>query len=120
MMPEWDNGYIDECYTFGVQTLNEMGIMDFAVYLFVDDTAFSCKSPEIMNKMLERYRVFVHKWRVRVNPNKCKVLEMNNNGHEYKFGNFVMKLERALKYLGYWLGSNGRDEHKGCTFEGQA
>ena len=47
----------------------------WAVYLFVDDTAFLAEKTEDMNRILAAYNNFVNKWRIRINASKCKALE---------------------------------------------
>ena len=69
------------------------------------------------NALLERYHNFTRKWRIRINPDKCKILQNEHctNVEEAFFGDEIVKKVDYLKYLGYWIGgSKGRlknDEH---------
>ena len=44
------------------------------VYLFCDDTAFVAADPAMMEVLLTCYKTFTVRWRIRVNPGKCKVM----------------------------------------------
>ena len=73
-MPDWDEGFIHTAFSQGVQHLRErtdLGI--WLVYLFVDDTAFISHDISTTNLLLASYYSFTVKWRIRVNPGKCKV-----------------------------------------------
>ena len=66
----------------------------WAVYLFVDDTAFLAEELATMNRILAAYHNFVNKWRIRINASKCKTLENEHVGMD------VHVLE--FKYRLYW------------------
>ena len=82
------------------------------VYLFCDDTAFVAAEPAMMDKLLGCYKTFTVRWRIRVNPGKCKVMYSEDavNTQAHYFGESVIAEVNSLRYLGYWLGRAGRSE----------
>ena len=50
-----------------------MDLGEWMVYLFCDDTAFVAENPAMMDILLNCYKTFTVRWRIRVNPGKCKV-----------------------------------------------
>ena len=74
-MPEWDKEFRKEAYKQGVQLIKKEMVGQWAVYLFVDDTAFLAEKTEDMNRILAAYNNFVNKWRIKINASKCKALE---------------------------------------------
>ena len=117
-MPDWDNEFIKRAFMQGVQTLEDrLDLGDWLVYLFVDDTAFVSRDILTTNELLKRYQNFTRKWRIRINPDKCKVLQNEHctNTEDAFFGDDIVKTVEYLKYLGYWIGgTKGRlknDEH---------
>ena len=117
-MPSWDQGFVLSAFTHGVQTLeSRTDLGKWLVFLFVDDTAFVTDNELALQALLDCYHSFTVTWRIRVNPSKCKVLRNKNCGvtvNEPMIGDSVVKTVQFLKYLGYWLGVNGRvknDEH---------
>jgi hypothetical protein len=99
-MPDWDKGFILIAFNQGVQSLKgrtDLGV--WMVYLFVDDTAFISHDMETTNLLLKAYHNFTVKWRVRVNPGKCKVLKNNfcEGSGEAFFGDKVVATVAYLK-----------------------
>ena len=74
-MPDWDKQFRKEAYKQGVQLIKKDMVGQWAVYLFVDDTAFLAERTEDMNRILAAYNNFINKWRIRINASKCKTLE---------------------------------------------
>ncbi len=114
VMPDWDEGFIDIAFTQGVQTLKgDFSLGEWLVYLFVDDTAFVSRDIHTTNAMLMRYHNFSRKWRIRVNPDKCKLLKNDycTDTTPVLIGDQTVKPVDFLKYLGYWIGSCGRDKN---------
>ena len=110
-MPAWDSGFIDSAFNQGVQHLRERADLGtWLVYLFVDDTAFISSDIDTTNLLLGSYHNFTVKWRIRVNPGKCKVLRNKycDQAGEVHFGAETVPAVEYLKYLGYWLGVKGR------------
>jgi len=110
VMPDWDEGFIDIAFTQGVQTLKgDFSLGEWLVYLFVDDTAFVSRDIHTTNAMLMRYHNFSRKWRIRVNPDKCKLLKNDycTDTTPVLIGDQTVKQVDFLKYLGYWIGSCG-------------
>ena len=83
------------------------------VYLFCDDTAFVDENPAMMDKLLSCYKTFTVRWRIRVNPSKCKVMynEPAADTKAHYFGHSLIVEVSTLKYLGYWIGRAGRHEN---------
>ena len=73
-MPVWDEGYRKVAYSSGVHNLEGVNLGEWMVYLFCDDTAFVASEPEMMELLLGCYKTFTIRWRIRVNPGKCKVM----------------------------------------------
>ena len=73
-MPDWDKGYRAYAYSSGVQTLDGVDMGEWMVYLFCDDTAFVASNPAMMDLLIGCYKNFTIRWRIRVNPGKCKVI----------------------------------------------
>jgi hypothetical protein len=113
-MPEWDNGMIHTAFSQGMQTLKDKpGLGEWIVYLFVDDTAFVSRDMDTTNEMLARYHNFTTKWRVRVNPDKCKLLKNKycDSMGEGIIGDHIITTVDFLKYLGYWIGAGGKNKN---------
>jgi len=107
-------GFIREAFNQGVQELRKRtDLGKWLVYLFVDDTAFVSRDIHTTNAMLEKYYKFTRAWRIRVNPDKCKVLknEFCDSTVQATFGDQVIKAVAYLKYLGYWIGASGRSKN---------
>jgi hypothetical protein len=90
----------------------------WAVYLFVDDTAFLAEKTEDMNRILAAYNNFVNKWRIRINASKCKALENEHVSEDlggkdsvYMLGGSEINKVQKLKYLGVSLNSKGARAH---------
>ena len=84
----------------------------WAVYLFVDDTAFLSEKAEDMNRILAAYNSFVNKWRIGINASKCKALEnehvsadLGGTDSVYMLGGSKINKVQKLKYLGVGLNS---------------
>ena len=75
-MPDWDKGYRAYAYSSGVQTLEHdiVNLGEWMVYLLCDDTAFVASNPAMMDLLIGCYKNFTIRWRIRVNPGKCKVM----------------------------------------------
>lgn len=117
-MPEWDKQFRKEAYSQGVQLIQKDMVGEWAVYLFVDDTAFLAEQTEDMNRILAAYNNFVNKWRIRINASKCKTLENDYIGKDTSGQDFIYRLGGAeinkvqkLKYLGVGLNSEGAKAH---------
>ena len=114
-MPDWDAGYREYAYSSGVQTLEHLDLGEWMVYLFCDDTAFVAENPAMMDKLLECYKTFTVRWRIRVNPGKCEVMYSERakeaDIRTHLFGDTVISHVKSLKYLGYWIGRAGRSEN---------
>ena len=114
-MPDWDTGYREYAYSSGVQTLEHSDLGEGMVYLFCDDTAFVAENPAMMDKLLDCYKTFIVRWRIRVNPGKCKVMYSERakeaDIRTHLFGDTVISHVKSLKYLGYWIGRPGRSEN---------
>ena len=112
-MPGWDEGYRAYAYSSGVQNLESVDLGEWMVYLFCDDTAFVASEPAMMDLLLACYKTFTVRWRIRVNPGKCKVMYSEHAGHtrSHYFGDEVLQEVETLKYLGYWIGRAGRSEN---------
>ena len=82
-MPEWDKKFRGEAYKQGVRLIKKEMVVQWAVYLFVDDTAFLAEKPEDMNRILAAYNNFVNKWRIRINASKCKALENEHVSEDF-------------------------------------
>jgi hypothetical protein len=112
-MPAWDEGYRTYAYSSGVQNLEEVNLGEWMVYLFCDDTAFVAENPAMMDLLLSCYKTFTIRWRIRVNPGKCKVMYSQGatNTKTHYFGDTHIAEVLSLKYLGYWIGKTGRHEN---------
>ena len=114
-MPDWDEGYRNYAYSSGVQNLEHEGLGEWMVYLFCDDTAFVAENPVMMDRLLNCYKTFTVRWRIRVNPGKCKVMYSERakeaDIRTHLFGGTVISHVKSLKYLGYWIGRAGRAEN---------
>ena len=112
-MPAWDEGYREYAYSSGVQNLEGMDLGAWMVYLFCDDTAFVAENPAMMDVLLNCYKTFTVRWRIRVNPGKCKVMysELATITKAHYFGHSLINEVTTLKYLGYWIGRTGRHEN---------
>ena len=112
---DWDKGYRKYAYSSGVQTLEHVDLGGWMVYLFCDDTAFVAENPAMMERILDCYKTFTIRWRIRVNPGKCKVMysgrALDADIRNHLFGDTVMSQVESLKYLGYWIGRAGRSEN---------
>ena len=66
-----------------------------------------------MDILLNCYKTFTVRWRIRVNPGKCKVMysESAAVSKAHYFGHSLIAEVTTLKYLGYWIGSTGRHEN---------
>ena len=110
-MPDWDEGYRNYAYSSGVQNLEHAGLGEWMVCLFCDDTAFVAENPIMMDKLLNCYKTFTVRWRIRVNPGKCKVMYSERTKEAdlrtHLFGGTVISHVKSLKYLGYWIGRAG-------------
>ena len=69
-MPDWDTGYKTYAYSSGVQNLEHVSLGERMVYLFCDDTAFVTAEPAMMDLLINCYKSFTIRWRIRVNPGK--------------------------------------------------
>jgi len=114
-MPAWDLNFVQNVFNQGVQPLrSRTDLGKWMVLLFVDDTAFVSDTEAAIQAMLDRYHNFTVKWRIRVNPNKCKVLRNHNCGpitNDATFGDSIVGTVEYLKYLGYWLGTKGKTKN---------
>jgi hypothetical protein len=112
-MPAWDEGYREYAYSSGVQNLEGMDLGEWMVYLFCDDTAFVAENPAMMDVLLNCYKTFTVRWRIRVNPGKCKVMysKLATTTKAHYFGHSLINEVTKLKYLGYWIGRTGRHEN---------
>ena len=110
-MPAWDEGYREYAYNSGVQPLEDVQLGEWMVYLFCDDTAFVASNPAMLDLLLGCYKTFTVRWRIRVNPGKCKVMYSEQTPVEdirtHMFGGIVIADVKSLKYLGYWIGRAG-------------
>ena len=61
-MPDWDDGYS------GVQSLDGVNLGEWMVYLFCDDTTFVASDSAMMDLLINCYKTFTIRWRIRVNP----------------------------------------------------
>ena len=117
-MPGWDNGMIKRAFSQGVQRLKKRpDLGEWLLYLFVDDTAFVSRDIETTNEMLKCYHNFTRMWRVRVNPDKCKLLKNKycDGMGEGKIGDHLVQTVEFLKYLGYWIGAGGKNKNDEIT-----
>ena len=64
-----------EAYKQEVQLIEEEMVGQWAIHLFVNDTAFLAEKAEDMNRILAAYNNFVNKWRIRINASKCRALK---------------------------------------------
>jgi hypothetical protein len=112
-MPAWDGGYREYTYSSGVQNLEGIDLGELMVYLFCDDTAFVAEDPNMMDILLNCYKTFTVRWRIRVNPGKCKAIysESATVSKAHYFGHSLIAEVTTLKYLGYWIGKTGRHEN---------
>jgi hypothetical protein len=112
-MPDWDEGYREYAYSSGVQNLEGVDLGEWMVYLFCDDTAFVADTPATMDLLLRCYKTFTIRWRIRVNPGKCKVMysDRATSTRAHYFGDSLITEVDTLKYLGYWIGKSGRNEN---------
>ena len=114
-MPEWDKGYRAYAYSSGVQNLEHVNLGEWMVYLFCDDTAFVAENPVMMDLLLGCYKNFTIRWRIRVNPGKCKIMYSERtlaaDVRTHRFGDIEIAHVQSLKYLGYWIGRAGRAEN---------
>ena len=85
------------------------------VYLLRDDTTFVAANPAMMDKLLNCYKTFIVRWRIRMNPGKCQVMynerALDADIRTHLFGDTVISQVKSLKYLGYWIGRAGRSEN---------
>ena len=112
-MPAWDEGYRAYAYSSGVQNLEGVDLGEWMVYLFCDDTAFVAEDPVMMDLLLSCYKTFTVRWRIRVNPGKCKVMysDRATATKAHYFGDSLITEVNTLRYLGYWIGRSGRGEN---------
>ena len=92
-------------YNSGVQNLEHVDLGEWMVYLFCDDTAFVASEPAMMDLLISCYKNFTIRWRMRVNPGKCKVMYSERalaaNVRTHRFGDIEIAHVESLKYLGY-------------------
>ena len=85
------------------------------ICLFCDDTTFVASEPTMMDLLISCYKNFTIRWRIRVNPGKCKVVYSERalaaDVRTHRFGDIVIAHIKSLKYLGYWIGRAGRAEN---------
>lgn len=114
-MPDWDEGYRTYAYSSGVQALEDVDMGEWMVHLFCDDTTFVASEPAMMNLLLGCHKAFTVRWRITVNPGKCKVMYSEQtlaaNVRTHMFGDTKISEVKSLKYLGYWIGRAGRAEN---------
>ena len=116
-MPDWDKGYREYAYSSGVQTLEDVNLGEWMVYLFCDDTTFVASDPAMMDLLIGCYKTFTLRWRIRANPGKCKVMyseierTLAADTRTHLFAGTVISEVKSLKYLGYWIGRAGRTEN---------
>ena len=103
-MPDWDTGYRAYAYSSGVQNLEHVNLGEWMVYLFCDDTAFVASEPAMMDVLINCYKTFTIRWRIRVNPGKCKVMYSERipeaDVRTHRFGDIEIAQVKSLKYLG--------------------
>ena len=72
------------------------------VYLFCDDTAFVAAEPAMMDMLINCYKTFTIRWRIRVNPGKCKVMYSGRTSEAdvrtHRCGDIIAQV-KSLKYL---------------------
>ena len=87
-MPDWDQGYRAYAYSNGVHNLEHVDLGEWMVYLFCDGTAFVASNPAMMDLLIGCYKTFTIRWRIRINPGKCKVVysEKTLHTHAHYFG----------------------------------
>ena len=80
-----------------------MDLGEWMVYLFYHDTAFVAENPAMMNIFLNCYKTFIVRWRIRVDPGRCKVMysESAASTKAHYFGHSIIVEVSTLKYLGY-------------------
>ena len=115
-MPAWDGGYREYAYSSGVHNLEGVDLGEWMVYLFCVDTAFVAEDPNMMDVLLNCYKRFNVRWKIRVIPGKCKVMysESAAASKAHSFGHSLIAEVTTLKYLGYWIGKIDRhanDKH---------
>ena len=90
-----------------------MDLGEWMVYLFCDDTAFVAEDPNMMDVLLNCYKTFTVRWRISVNPGKCKVMynESATLSKAHYFGHSLIAEVTTLNYLGYWIGKTSRHEN---------
>ena len=69
-------------------------------------TAFEAEDPSMMDVLLNCYKTFTVRWRIRVNPRKCKVMYSESAAAPkvHCFRHSLIAEVTTLKYLGYWKG----------------
>ena len=114
-MPDWDRGYRTYAYSSGVQNLEHVDLGEWMVYLFCDDTAFVAAEPAMMDLLINCYKTFTIRWRIRVNPGKCKVMyserTLEADVRTHRFGDIEIAQVKSLKVSGVldWKGWQSRE-----------
>ena len=106
-MSDWDGhgGYRAYAYLSGAHSLEHVDLGEWMVYLFCGDTAFVAPNPAMVGLLIGCYKTFTIRWRIRVNPGKCKVMysERALHTHAHFFGDNEISEVQSLKYLGFSL-----------------
>ena len=83
-------GHVPDAVTYAIQSAESQYVAGgiaalWMVYLFCDDTAFVASDSAMMDMLLNCYKTFTIRWRIRVNPwKKCKVMcsEQASRAHQ--------------------------------------
>jgi hypothetical protein len=79
--------------------------------LFADDTVLFSKSPESLQKLLDKLHLYCKKWNLKVNVNKTKVVVFENRNSntkfEWKYADKIVEIVDSYVYLGILMYKTG-------------
>ena len=114
-MPNWDNEFIHEVYSNDFDKLEDSD--SCSVFVFVDDLILLGKSEKHLQELIDAYRNFTKKWRIRVNAGKCAIIPVSKHclctmgdcdycESQWELDETYIQMKKKHKYLGVTLGTN--------------
>ncbi|MEW8545054.1 MAG: reverse transcriptase family protein [Candidatus Thiodiazotropha sp.] len=97
-------GLHDNRYSFSIQDVN------LFMLLYADDVVLFSKSPDALQRMLDKLHSYSTSWDLTVNTEKTKIMIFENGRKTLKtfhFGDIVLDVVDSFKYLGITFYKNG-------------
>lgn len=93
---------------------NKLQPVRVSVCAFADDVAIFAKSEKDLQENLNRWKVELEKWNMKINAKKTKVLVAGKNQKrcEVKIDNTNIDQVQTFKYLGVKINNNGEEEEE--------